>query len=110
MALGLKNVGAMYQRMVNKCPKTQKEAQRMTRRMAALTQFISRAGDQSLPFFKAIKKGKEFEWPPEYEKSYEKLKVYIQSPQLLAQPVEGDVLQLYLAVSKSALSSVLIQQ
>ncbi|GAA0150368.1 hypothetical protein LIER_37107 [Lithospermum erythrorhizon] len=39
-------------------PITQKEAQRLTGKMAALTQSIYRAGDRSLPFFKAFKKGK----------------------------------------------------
>ncbi|GAA0173073.1 hypothetical protein LIER_26766 [Lithospermum erythrorhizon] len=37
-------------------PKTQKEAQRLTGRIAALTRFISQAKDRSLPFFKATKK------------------------------------------------------
>ncbi|GAA0142388.1 hypothetical protein LIER_03296 [Lithospermum erythrorhizon] len=38
-------------------PRTQKEVQRLTGRIAALIRFISRAGDRMLPFFKAIKKG-----------------------------------------------------
>ncbi|GAA0145830.1 hypothetical protein LIER_05929 [Lithospermum erythrorhizon] len=38
-------------------PQTQKEVQRLTGRIAPLTGFISRAGDRSFPFFKAIKKG-----------------------------------------------------
>ncbi|GAA0139325.1 hypothetical protein LIER_00891 [Lithospermum erythrorhizon] len=41
---------------------------------------------------------------------YKELKVYLQSPQLLARPVVGDVLQLYLVVSESALGSVLISE
>ncbi|GAA0154215.1 hypothetical protein LIER_12266 [Lithospermum erythrorhizon] len=90
-------------------PRTQKEAHCLTGRIAALTRFISRVGDRSLPFFKAIKKGREFEWTPECEKSFQELKAYLQSPQMLAPPVTGDVLQLYLAVSRSALSSILIR-
>ncbi|GAA0177827.1 hypothetical protein LIER_29756 [Lithospermum erythrorhizon] len=42
-------------------PKTQKEAQRLTGRIAALTRFISRAGDPSLPFFKSIKRATKIE-------------------------------------------------
>ncbi|GAA0157159.1 hypothetical protein LIER_14483 [Lithospermum erythrorhizon] len=75
-------------------PRTQKEAHYLTGRIAALTRFISRAGDRSLPFFKAIKKERDFEWIPECEKSFQESKAYLQFPQLLAQPVEGDVLQL----------------
>ncbi|GAA0165832.1 hypothetical protein LIER_21130 [Lithospermum erythrorhizon] len=48
-------------------PKTQKDAQHLTSRIAAMTKFISRAGDQSLPFFKAIKKEKESKWTPNCE-------------------------------------------
>ncbi|GAA0144510.1 hypothetical protein LIER_35950 [Lithospermum erythrorhizon] len=54
-------------------PRTQKEAQRLTGRIIALTRFISNAGDRSLPFFKDIKKGKKFEWTPECEKSFQEL-------------------------------------
>ncbi|GAA0175822.1 hypothetical protein LIER_41983 [Lithospermum erythrorhizon] len=62
---------------VFRSPRTQKEAQRLTARITALTRFISRAGDRSLPFFKAIKKGKEFEWTPECEESFQELKAYL---------------------------------
>ncbi|GAA0171983.1 hypothetical protein LIER_25900 [Lithospermum erythrorhizon] len=58
----------------------------------------------------AIKKGRDFEWTPECEKSFQDLKAYLQCPHLLAWPLVGDVLQLYLAVSDSALSSVLIRE
>ncbi|GAA0166318.1 hypothetical protein LIER_21496 [Lithospermum erythrorhizon] len=68
------------------------------------------ARDWSLPFFKAIKKGKEFEWTPDCEQSFQVLKKYLQSSQLLTRPVVGDVLQLYLAVSEFALSSFLIRE
>ncbi|GAA0170687.1 hypothetical protein LIER_41005 [Lithospermum erythrorhizon] len=91
-------------------PQTQKEVQRLIGRIAALTRFISPTGDRTLPFFKSIKKGRDFEWTPEYEQSFQEPKAYLQSPQLLARLVAGDVLQLYLVVSESALSSVLIRE
>ncbi|GAA0148930.1 hypothetical protein LIER_08238 [Lithospermum erythrorhizon] len=62
----------------------------------------------SFAFFRAIKKRREFEWTPECEKSSQELKAYMQSPQLVARPITGDILQLYLAVFESALSSILI--
>ncbi|GAA0187357.1 hypothetical protein LIER_34645 [Lithospermum erythrorhizon] len=68
-------------------PNTQKEAQCLTRKIASLTRFISRAGDRNLPFFKAIKKGIEFEQTLECEKFFQELKAYLQYPQLLARPV-----------------------
>ncbi|GAA0165985.1 hypothetical protein LIER_21250 [Lithospermum erythrorhizon] len=42
-------------------PRTQKKAQRLTGMITSLTWFISRPRDQSLPFFKAIKREKEEE-------------------------------------------------
>ncbi|GAA0148977.1 hypothetical protein LIER_36838 [Lithospermum erythrorhizon] len=42
--------------------------------------------------------------------SFQELKAYLQSPQLLAQSVKGEIVQLYLAVSESALSSVLVRE
>ncbi|GAA0159957.1 hypothetical protein LIER_16621 [Lithospermum erythrorhizon] len=63
-----------------------------------------------LPFFKAIKKRRDFEWTPECEKSFQDLKAYMHSPQLLAPPIDGDALQLYLAVWESSLSSSLIRE
>ncbi|GAA0162399.1 hypothetical protein LIER_18502 [Lithospermum erythrorhizon] len=48
-------------------PQTQKDVQSLTGRITTLTRLISRAGDRSLPFFKAIKKGRGFEWTPECE-------------------------------------------
>ncbi|GAA0154768.1 hypothetical protein LIER_12656 [Lithospermum erythrorhizon] len=60
--------------------------------------FISRAGDRSLPFFKAIKKAKEFEWTSDLSNRSRNSSNTSSSP-LLAGPVAGDVLQLYLVVS-----------
>ncbi|GAA0162039.1 hypothetical protein LIER_18226 [Lithospermum erythrorhizon] len=74
-----------------------KEAHGLTGRITAVTRFISRAGDSTLPFFRAAKKGKEFKWTPNYEESVLELKKYLQSPQLLAWPVDGNLLQLYLS-------------
>ncbi|GAA0174571.1 hypothetical protein LIER_27938 [Lithospermum erythrorhizon] len=67
-------------------------------------------GDSSFPFSKPIKKWREFELNLECEKSFQELKAYLQSPQLLVWPVVEDILELYLAVSESAQSSVLIRE
>ncbi|GAA0164767.1 hypothetical protein LIER_20323 [Lithospermum erythrorhizon] len=58
----------------------------------------------------SIQKGKEFEWTEDFEKSFKELKAYLQSSKLLARPVAGDILQLYLAVSEHDLSSVLFKE
>ncbi|GAA0175927.1 hypothetical protein LIER_29017 [Lithospermum erythrorhizon] len=57
--------------------KTRKESQLLTGKIVVLTRFISRARDRSLPFLKAIRRGKEFEWTPDCEQSFQKLKKYL---------------------------------
>ena len=49
-------------------PKNIKEAQSLTRRVAALNRFVSKATDKYLPFFKILKKA--FEWTDECRKAF----------------------------------------
>ena len=48
-----------------KSPKTVKEVQSLTRKVATLNRFISRATDKYMPFFKVLKKA--FQWTDECE-------------------------------------------
>ena len=52
-----------------------KEVQSLTRRVAALNRFVSKATDKCLPFFKVLKK--EFEWTNECQKAFQDLKMYL---------------------------------
>ncbi|GAA0176039.1 hypothetical protein LIER_29103 [Lithospermum erythrorhizon] len=92
-------------------PNTYKEVQRLVGRLAALSRLIWRSGDRSLPFFKKIKQAskKPFEWDEECTKAFSELQDYLGSPELLTRPEGGEDLQLYLAVSKGAVSSVLVR-
>ena len=49
-------------------PRTVKEVQRLTRRIAALNKFVSRATDKCLPFFKTLKQS--FQWTEECEVAF----------------------------------------
>uniref|UniRef100_A0A2N9EL41 RNA-directed DNA polymerase n=1 Tax=Fagus sylvatica TaxID=28930 RepID=A0A2N9EL41_FAGSY len=53
-------------------PKTTKEVQRLTGRVAALNRFMSRSTDKCLPFFKTLKKA--FVWTDECQQAFEELK------------------------------------
>ncbi|XP_048599750.1 uncharacterized protein LOC125579891 [Brassica napus] len=46
-------------------PKTKREVQRLTGRVAALNSFISRSTDKCLPFYDTLKGNKKFEWSEE---------------------------------------------
>ena len=45
-------------------PQTLKEMQKLAGRVTALGRFISKLGEQALPFFKLMKKKGPFEWTP----------------------------------------------
>ena len=89
-------------------PRTVKEVQKLTRRIAALNRFVSKATDKCLPFFKTLKQA--FTWTDECEAAFQELKRYLSSPPLLSPSKEGENLYLYLAVSASTVSAALIRE
>ncbi|KAK4403977.1 hypothetical protein Sango_0766300 [Sesamum angolense] len=93
-----------------KPPKTIQEVQRLTGRLAALNRFISRSSDRGLPFFKVLKKIEKFQWTPQCQEAFEKLKEYLTSPPLLTKPKDEETLYLYLATSQGAISAVLTRE
>ncbi|KAJ9546886.1 hypothetical protein OSB04_019429 [Centaurea solstitialis] len=91
-------------------PRNVKEVQKLTGRVAALTRFISRSSDKCHLFYNVLRKNQGFLWTDEHEKALQDLKQYMISPPLLTKPIEGESLQLYLAVSKNATSAVLVRE
>ena len=81
----------------------------MTGRLAALSRFLSCAGEKSIHFFAAIRKSKEFEWTETCEEAFKEVKQFLSSPPILVRPKENMTLVLYLSVTDKALSSVLVQ-
>ncbi|CAL2270674.1 unnamed protein product [Prunus armeniaca] len=77
--------------------RTHKDIQSLTGRVAALTCFISKATDKYVPFFKALKGGKQhIAWTPECDQAFQELKNYMGKAPLLPKPLPGEVLLLYL--------------
>ncbi|GAA0183807.1 hypothetical protein LIER_31156 [Lithospermum erythrorhizon] len=90
-------------------PSSYKDIKKLTRCLVALSRFISKYGEQNLPFFKNLRKAltNKFHWDDEFYTDFEDLKQYLGSPQLLSCPKEGEKLQLYLAVVKRAINNML---
>ncbi|KAK3002375.1 hypothetical protein RJ639_022536 [Escallonia herrerae] len=86
------------------------KVQELTGRVATLGRFMSKSAEKCLPFFKAIRKAKDFEWTEECQKSFEELKRYLSSPPLLTKPITGEDLFIYLSISEVAVSTVLIRE
>ena len=89
-------------------PKTMKEVQKLTGRIAALNRFIPKATEKCLPFFKTLKQA--FAWTDECEVAFQELKCYLSNPPLLSPSQERENLYLYLAVSAMAVSAALIRE
>ena len=69
-------------------PRTVKEVQNLTGRIAALNRFVSRATDKCLPFFKTLKRA--FAWTDECEVAFHELKRYLSNPPLLSPSKKGE--------------------
>ncbi|GAA0155145.1 hypothetical protein LIER_12940 [Lithospermum erythrorhizon] len=93
-------------------PKSYKQVQHSARCLVALNRFIYRCGDRNLSFFRTLRQAsrEEFTWDEECAKAFEELKAYLRSPKILTRPEGKEELQLYLAVSRGAVSSVLIRK
>ena len=62
------------------------------------------------PFFKALRRGPQFEWTSECQKVFDKLKAHIAQLPVLTSPAQGETLFIYLAVEKEAISAVLVRE
>ncbi|KAK4409506.1 hypothetical protein Sango_0023600 [Sesamum angolense] len=65
------------------------EVQRLAGRIAALSRFISRATEYDLPFFKGLRKTKNFAWDEACQQAFQDLKTYLAKLRLLAKLTLG---------------------
>nr|XP_009388363.1 PREDICTED: uncharacterized protein LOC103975179 [Musa acuminata subsp. malaccensis] len=91
-------------------PRTIRDLQRLNGRLVALSRFLSRSGDRCHSFFQALKDPKNFRWTAECERAFEQMKLHLASLPRLASISPGEKLGLYLAVSRHAVSSVLVKE
>ena len=97
-----------FQAIINMIsPRTVKEVQKLTGRIAALNKFVSRATNKCLMFFKTLKQA--FALTDECETAFQELKPYLSDPPLLSLSKRGENLYLYLAVS-TTVSAALIRE
>lgn len=87
-----------------------KDAQKLTGRIATLSRFISKSSVRCHLFFNTLRKSKTFEWTNECEEALSQLKQYLTSPPLLSKPKDNETLFIYLAVSETAVSAVLVRE
>ncbi|KAL0295393.1 UNVERIFIED_CONTAM: hypothetical protein Sangu_2509400 [Sesamum angustifolium] len=63
------------------------EVQRLTGRIATLSRFISKTTEKNLPFFKVLRKAKNFEWDARCQQVLEEPKKYLAGLPLLVKPI-----------------------
>ncbi|XP_065049163.1 uncharacterized protein LOC135679386 [Musa acuminata AAA Group] len=75
-----------------------------------MSRFLAWSGDCCLPFFRALKNPKSFQWMTECEEAFKQTKQHLANLPRLASVSPGEKLGLYLAASPHAVSSVLIKE
>src|SRR3954465_8136070 len=100
-------------------PKTLHDIQKLNGKLAALSRFLAKGAERSLPFLKLLKgvsstkkvtKARPVTWDDECKRTFEELKMYLMSPPLLTRPRPGETLIIYMAVTSEAGSSVLMRE
>ena len=91
-------------------PKSVKDIQKLTGRIAALHRFISKAVDKCLPFFKILRQTARFTWDDKCNDVFQALKKYMVSPPQLVSPTPGEILYMYLTASDETLAAVLLKE
>ena len=64
-------------------PQNLKEMQKLAGCVTSLGRFISKLGEQAMPFFQLMKKKGPFEWTEEADKAFQDLKRYLTSPAVM---------------------------
>ncbi|GKE31703.1 reverse transcriptase domain-containing protein, partial [Tanacetum coccineum] len=94
-------------------PRTLKEMQSLSGKLAALNRFLAKSVERSLPFFNTLKNitkenKHEYRWTQEAEEAFQQMKKLITDLPSLTPPREKETLYAYLAVSAEAVSAVLL--
>lgn len=92
-----------------KSPVNKKQIQILTGRLATLNRFISKYLDLLHLFFSALKSASKNGWSGDFQKSFDSIKQYLTEPHILSQPLPGEELFMYLAISIHTVNSVLLR-
>jgi hypothetical protein len=74
-----------------------KGVQRVTGCLEALSRFMTRLGERSLPLYRLLKKSDHFTWTPEAQDTLDSLMNLLKSPAILTAPAPKELMLLYIA-------------
>ncbi|GJT13270.1 reverse transcriptase domain-containing protein [Tanacetum coccineum] len=90
--------------------KTLKDVQSLNGKITALSRFLSKGVERSLPFFKVLKSStdkKNIQWTQEAKATLQEMKKFVEILPTLTAPIQGEVLMMYLTTSTESISLAL---
>ncbi|GJW46429.1 putative reverse transcriptase domain, ribonuclease H-like domain protein [Tanacetum coccineum] len=87
--------------------------QNVNKLIAALSRFLSKSAEKTLPFMKTLKSctsGKMVQWMKEADKAFRRMKECLESLPKMVIPTKGETLTMYLATSEENVSAVLMAE
>jgi len=91
-------------------PTNVQEIQKLNGRLASLSSFLLKHAEKVKPFYKLLRKTKQFPWDEPFEQAFLALKKTITTPPILSHPKPWVPLLIYLSVANEAVNSTLIQE
>jgi hypothetical protein len=85
--------------------KNLKCVQRVTSCLVALSRFIARLGERSLPLYKLMKKSDHITWTLEAQEALDSLKNMLKSPSILTAPTPEETMLLYISATTQVVSA-----
>ncbi|GJT36282.1 reverse transcriptase domain-containing protein [Tanacetum coccineum] len=94
-------------------PKTFSEMQNLNKKIAALSRFLSKSAEKTLPFVKTLKSctsGKMVQWTKEADEDFWRMKEFLESLPTMVIPTKGETLTMYLTTSEENVSAILMAE
>ncbi|XP_060182770.1 uncharacterized protein LOC132612672 [Lycium barbarum] len=91
-------------------PRNIHELKSLQGKLAYLRRFISNLAGKCQPFSRLMKKGAPFEWDQACANAFESIKTYLTKSPVLAAPVPGKPLILYISARESSVGALLAQE
>jgi ribonuclease HI len=90
-------------------PTNLKELKSLQGHFAYIRRFISNLSGRTQPFTRLMRKGVSFEWDEQCQNAFDSIKKYLLNPPVLAAPIKGRPLILYIAAQPSSVGALLAQ-
>nr|XP_027068875.1 uncharacterized protein LOC113694208 [Coffea arabica] len=91
-------------------PRNIHELKSLQGKLAYIRRFISNLAGRCQPFSRLMKKGVPFEWDESCRNAFTSIKMYLMNPPVLAAPIPGKPLILYISAQERSVGALLAQE